>query len=202
MNPRVTNIGAAILAGGKNSRMSGFNKAFIRINGIPLIQKSFECLEKIFEEVIIVTNSPGDFTSYEKKAIITKDLIKGVGPLGGIYSALSVTSKEAVFFVACDMPFLHNALIRKELSFFDSIDCDSLIPRIGDFREPLHAIYRKNLKDDIRNFVENNDYSIKTFLLRVDAYYWDLANSRFHRNIFRNLNTEEDLKKVKGSLCR
>ena len=160
---RVTNIAGAILAGGKNSRMSGLNKAFIRINGIFIFQRTLRLFKKIFDEIIIVTNCPQDFASYKKDVTLVTDTIKGIGPLGGIHAALSVTSKKAVFFVACDMPFLHNALIRRQIKCFNKVECDCLLPRVGSFIESLHAIYKKPLKENINNFVkDNNDYSIRS----------------------------------------
>ena len=63
----------------------------------------------IFKEVILVTNSPEDYVLFENECRIIPDIIKDKGPLGGIHSALSNTAKKAVFFVACDMPYLHNA---------------------------------------------------------------------------------------------
>ncbi len=198
----VNNIAAAILAGGKNSRMSGFNKALIEINGTPIIERSIKILQGIFEEIIIVTNSPEEFKSFEKETRIITDRIKNVGPLGGIHAALSTTSKEGVFFVACDMPFLHNALILRQLKDFRRANCECLVPRIGDSIEPLHAVYKKALKEKINGFVKDSqDYSIRSFLKTSNVCYWDLKNSRLNRGIFKNLNTKEDLEKAGGLLC-
>jgi molybdopterin-guanine dinucleotide biosynthesis protein A len=189
------NIAAAILAGGKNSRMNGKNKAFLKINGTFFIRRLVKLLKEIFEEVIIVTNSPVDFKQYQNNAVITADIIKDTGPLGGIHSALSATSKNAVFFVACDMPFLHNALILHQLKVFGQTNCKCLVPRIGPSIEPLHAIYKKELKDRISVFVKNSrDHSIRSFLKTTDVYYWNLENNRLNRRVFKNLNTIEDLK--------
>ncbi len=200
---KVTDMAAAILAGGRNSRMSGHNKAFIHINGIAIIDRTERLLKEIFEEVIIVTNSLQHFKPYEKEAVIATDIIKDIGPLGGMHSALSTTSRESVFFVACDMPFLHNEIIRNQIDCFNRVNCDCLIPRIGNFIEPLHAIYRKSLKDKIQNFVRaSTGYSVKSFLETTDAYFWDLENSALNRKIFRNLNTQQDLEEAGGMLCR
>ncbi|OPX39960.1 MAG: hypothetical protein B1H13_08560 [Desulfobacteraceae bacterium 4484_190.3] len=40
-----------------------------------------------------------------------QDIIKGLGPLGGIYTALQAIPTEYGFFVACDMPFLSPACL-------------------------------------------------------------------------------------------
>ncbi len=199
MKGKIADIAGAILAGGKNSRMQGLNKAFVRINGVPVIERTIGLLKEIFGEIILVTNSPPEFESYKKEAVITEDAIRNIGPLGGIHSALSATSRSALFFVACDMPFLHNGLILRQLEYFETKKCDALIPAVGDCVEPLHAIYKKSLAEDIRRFVKNSgNYSIGSFMKTVDAAYWNLEDSSFHRNVFRNINTKEDLEIIQG----
>jgi len=198
------NIAAAILSGGKNKRMGGRNKAFVEIDGAPLIQNTIKLLKEIFPEVLIVTNAPAEYSAYKKDCRIIGDEIKDIGPLGGIHTALSKTSKAAVFFVACDMPFLHNAFIREEIEYFNKTGCDGLVPRVGTLIEPLHAIYKKGLKDRVADFVKNSgDRSIKSFLETVNVSYWDLEDNLLHRSIFKNLNTEEDLREAKKRIsCR
>ncbi len=199
MKKKINDIAGAILAGGNNNRMRGNNKAFLRIGNSPIIERSLNILGDIFSEIIIVANSPREYERYSKDCRIISDLIKDIGPLGGIFSALSETTKEAVFFVACDMPFLHNEPIRQQLEYFKSESCAALVPKINDFLEPLHAIYKKNLADDIRRFVRENDkYSVRSFLKTVNVCYWDLEDTGFYRDIFRNVNTEEDAAAIQG----
>ncbi len=188
------NIGCAILAGGKNSRMGGRNKALIEIAGMPIIQRTINLMKDLFEEILLVTNSPGDFAEYGREATIITDVVKGVGPLGGIHSALSYTTKEAVFFIACDMPMVHNALIKQQINFFNSSKCDVLVPRVGSYIEPLHAIYSSSIKENITSFVkESSNYAVKSFLKTVNKKYVDVENNE----MFANINTPVDLEKIK-----
>jgi len=200
LKAKTNNVAAAILAGGSNSRMGGLNKAFIRINGVPVIKIALGLLKKSFKEIIIVTNSPHNFKSYQKEAIITEDLIKDAGPLGGIHSALIKTSKRGVFFVACDMPFLHNALINRLIKHFNRLGCEAVVPRINSLIEPMHAVYRSSLGDRLGSFLRmSSDYSIKSFLRGKDVEYLDLEDNPLNRRIFKNLNTPDDLKKAIGA---
>lgn len=190
-------IAAAVLAGGKNTRMPGENKSLIKVGGIPIIQSAIDTLKECFEEIIIVTNYPDDYKLFAHSCRIITDSVKNAGPLGGIFTALSRTSKEAVFFVACDMPFLHNALIGKQLRLFCRTECDAFVPRIGEFIEPLHAVYKKKLKKNIYDFLQGGgDHSIKNFLNGVKARYWDLEDTVFNRRIFTNVNTREELENL------
>jgi len=194
-------ISGAILSGGKNLRISGKNKAFLQMDRTPIIQKTINLFKEIFSEIILVTNQPEDYKQYRKDCIIVKDVVRGIGPLAGIATGLSQSSGESVFFVACDMPFLHNDMIRYELDVFQKTNCDAFVPRMGSFIEPLHAVYRKNLKDRIFSFIENSsDYSIRSFLQTVNTFYWDLEDNIFHRSIFSNINTPEELRKAQDLL--
>lgn len=193
------NYSAAILAGGKNKRMSGQNKAMISVGGRPIIERTIMLLRDIFPEVCIVTNESG-YYEY-KDVLLLRDEIKDAGPLGGIHAALSATSKEAVFFVACDMPFLHNALMRRQLNIFNKSNCDCLLIRSGEYIEPLHAIYRRKLKDDIHSFLANsNERSIKSFLKTVNVSFLDLDKSKYPAKIFMNVNSPQDLEEAKRLL--
>ena len=189
-----TNISAVILSGGRNTRMEGRDKAMLSVAGQPILERSISVLEQIFEELIIVTN---DTRTYNYKGIkIVKDEIKNIGPLGGIHAGLGYLSGKAGFFVGCDMPFLHNDIIRQQVEHFNRTPCDALVPRIGGSIEPLHAVYKTSLKDKINNFVKkSDDHSIRSFLKTTNVHFFDLQDTASNRQCFRNINTPEDLKK-------
>ncbi len=190
-------IGCSILAGGKNLRMGGKNKAFLTINESTVLDMMIENLEKIFNEIIIVTNTPNEFDHLKQKCIILTDLIKNIGPLGGIYSALSCTSKESVFFFPCDMPYLNNELINKQISIFNETDCDAVVPRVGKWLEPLHSIFKINVNNKLKSFINSKQkYYIRNFFKTINVFYLDLEENYFHDKIFTNINTPEDLEKI------
>jgi len=78
-------ITGVILAGGSSERL-GQKKAFLEIGGIRLIDMVTEEMKKIFQRVILVTNERKDY-EYLGGIPIVEDLIKGLGPIGGIYTA-------------------------------------------------------------------------------------------------------------------
>lgn len=192
------NIAVAILAGGKNSRI-GVDKAFIKIKNTFIIEHTIDILKKIFSEIMIITNSLQNYELYKKDCFIYPDSIKYIGPLGGILTALNKTSKQAVFFVACDMPFLHNELILQQIYVFRKINYDAVVPKVNGFIEPLHSIYKTKLKENLYNFItKKKSYSIQNFLETINVFYWNLPN-----NIaFKNLNTKDDVNEIGGFLCK
>ena len=60
-SPYTNKVTGVILSGGKNTRMGGRNKAFLEFNGERLINRTVRIFKALFEEVILVTNSPFDY---------------------------------------------------------------------------------------------------------------------------------------------
>ncbi len=195
----VINCGCTILAGGKNSRMEGRNKAFIEMGDTIILKRILESVEGIFDEIIIVTNTFEDYYILENNHKIISDKIRNIGPLGGIYSALAETSKDAVFVLPCDMPFINKKVVEEQLALFNKTNCDILVPRIDGFLEPLHSIYKTDIAHLLHEFIKkSNNYSIRSFYKEVHVEYVDFANSYFYYKVFTNINTKEDLERVKN----
>lgn len=165
-----------ILAGGEGSRMK-IPKGLISFDdGMTIIERIIEILRSIFREVIVVTNTPGIYSKFEARPVrnfaspsnkggisngvrIVKDLVKGKGPLGGIYSGLMASTSWYNFVCGCDMPFIKPSLIRYlkalpvdydgalrsrlELKSQRDFNYDVLLPEIDGLAEPLFAIYSK-----------------------------------------------------------
>ena len=97
-------ITAAILAGGKSQRM-GTNKAFLLLNGEPIISSTITILRKITSDLLIVTNHPNLYEEFQ--VTVVRDLQRGLGPMGAILTALSLTEHSHVLVTACDLSLIH-----------------------------------------------------------------------------------------------
>jgi len=187
-------LGTAILAGGKNSRMKGRNKAFININGVNIIDGAIKVLKKRFNEITIVTNSPEDYLLYRNDCAIVTDIIKEKGPLCGIHSGLVHTSKDGVFFIACDMPFLHNGLIDSLTEAIEGTGFDCVLPYSDRGEEPLFAIYSKKILPKLEKFLQGDNYSIKRFLKGCSCKHIKVCPEE--SDLFCNINSLEDLERI------
>jgi molybdopterin-guanine dinucleotide biosynthesis protein A len=186
-------ISAAILAGGANKRFNGKTKANIQISGVRIIARTVKILHEIFDDIIIVTNTPEEFKGYKHFKMVP-DEIKNVGPLGGIQAALKVASNDALFVFASDMPCISSELVRKHIEFYNKRRCDAAIPRINDFKEPLHAIYNKKIGEKLTEFLKGtNKYSIENFIKDLNVRYHNLDDTFENRRAFMNINTPQDL---------
>jgi molybdopterin-guanine dinucleotide biosynthesis protein A len=189
------NITGVILSGGKSIRM-GENKAFIEIEGTPIIQRIHGLFQRLFEEIIIVTDQKDLFSKLDVK--IYSDLIPNRGALGGLYTGLSLSRFHYVFCVACDMPFLKEALIRFLMKGIEAYDV--IVPKTRDGLQPLHAIYSKGCLEPIKKIIDENKYRIFDFypLVRVKVIEEKEFSFLDPRNeSFINVNTPEELDTIK-----
>ncbi len=185
-------ISAAILAGGKNSRFGGYNKAFFDIAGKKLCDLQIEVLKKYFNNIFVVSNDP----LAEFGVPSTKDIFISAGPLGGIHAALEFSGSDNVFVFSCDMPFLSGDLIEKMIENMFSEPCDALIPVHEKGIEPLHAIYSKNIMPPVINLLENTNHKIKLLFDDINMRYFHVDETFDKNRIFFNVNDDNDLKKA------
>lgn len=182
------NISCVILAGGKNSRNNGNNKAFIKIDNKFIIDRILEVVEPIFSEILIITNNKDEFFNYSKYDMYS-DLVKDIGPLGGIYTALNYIKTQAAFIISCDMPYLSSELISIQLSKYIEESPEIIVPIVDDYAQPLHSIYSKKIYDKLNNYIATTDnFKIRNFYSTVDTYYWKLESSEMLEKAFTNIN--------------
>lgn len=188
-----------ILAGGKNSRM-GTNKAFLKIGNKRIIDNILFIYKRIFNDIIIVTNTPEEYNYLGVKLI--KDIIPGCGPIGGIYSGLLASKEEHCFVAACDMPFIKEKFIKYIISFKNS-DFDVVVPVISARYNPLFALYSKKCLSIIKDNIAKGDYKIINIFSKVRLK--EIGEDEIKKidpefNSLININTPEEYKKVLKNL--
>lgn len=192
------NMTGVILAGGKNSRM-GTNKAYLKIDGERLIDKTLRIYRPIFSEIIIVTNDPLSYVEFTDAAIVT-DIYKGKGPLGGIYTGLFYSNNPYAFVSACDMPYLSKEFIGYLTA--QAGKHDVIVPELTEGYQPLHAIYSRNCLPSIKRLLLMDKLKITGFyrdrrVLSITEEQIQPFNS--DGRLFQNLNTPEDVENIQGS---
>jgi molybdopterin-guanine dinucleotide biosynthesis protein A len=191
---------AIILAGGKSTRM-GFDKALLNICGRPVVQMIMNQLRKTFDDIVVVTNNPGSFTGLDAR--ITRDILKNTGPLGGIHAGLTVSKSKYAFLTACDMPILSPEYAKYMVEIARKEMPDAVISQKGDWIEPFHALYSKDLAADIKRNVGNGMYKIFDVLKAKKVV--KISESKVREfspdlDIFTNLNDMADLERFIGRL--
>lgn len=183
-------VSGVILAGGQSRRM-GENKALMSLGGRRLIDRVVGALREVFDDLLMVTNSPEVYADVGVPMV--GDVLLGKGSLGGIYSAIYHVTTPYCFVVACDMPFLNAALIRYLVA--QRVGYDVVIPDVHGDMQPLHAVYGKACLQPIRRRLEADRLKIIGFLpdVRVRTVTADdLRHVDPALQAFRNLNTPEE----------
>jgi len=189
-------ISGVILAGGSNKRFRGITKANVVIDGETIISRMISTISDLFVEIIIVTNKPEEFQEFIQYKIVEDQYLKA-GPLGGIHAALKASSEDAIFVFAGDMPFLVKEIITDQINEFNKREHDVLIPEVGQFIEPLHAIYRKSVLNDLERFLSaGKSRAVRDFLSEVNVGYLQIPKTEKTEKAFANINSPADLDKI------
>jgi molybdopterin-guanine dinucleotide biosynthesis protein A len=190
-------ISGVILAGGSNKRFGGITKTNVVINGETIISRIISTISDFFDEIIIVTNKPEEFQEFLRYKILKDQYLKS-GPLGGIHAALKASSGDAIFVFAGDMPFLDKEIISDQINEFNKREHDVFIPKIAQFIEPLHAIYRKSVLNHLDRFLlEGKNRAVRDFISEVNVGYLQMTKNEKTELAFVNINSPSDLDKIR-----
>jgi molybdopterin-guanine dinucleotide biosynthesis protein A len=195
---RLETVTGVVLAGGQSTRM-GTDKALLRLREQTLVELCLATLQECFGRNLVLTNHLETFAHLGVE--IYADDVPGLGPLGGIVTALRRASTETVFIVACDMPFLNADLIRDMAAALAEFDAVAAKP--GGKFEPLHAVYHRRVLPVIEARVAAGDYSVHRLLesLRVKSLCEpELSRYPDWRTIFLNVNTPEQFQRAQQLL--
>lgn len=178
----------AVLIGGK-SRRFGRDKVVARVRDKPLIEHVIAVIAPLFEELVFIGHKRDDLQNLR----IIEDIVPGCGPMGGIYTALSMAQTEACFIFAADMPNLNPDLIRAMIARFAGQDV--LIPAWSKGIEPLHAIYNRRILPLLPPQLEKGWLKIERFLEQLSVERLDEEFLRRFGDpavMFANINTPHD----------
>ncbi|MDY7019426.1 MAG: molybdenum cofactor guanylyltransferase [Chloroflexota bacterium] len=181
-----------ILAGGESSRF-GKNKALVMVDGKSLVQRVVERVMPISCQIIVAGSlwQPGFPSTPDIE--YKPDLYPDKGPLGGIYTGLSLSKSFYNIVVACDMPFLNIELLRYMVKLCPGFD--AVVP-FTDRIQPLHGVYAKSCLDSMRIRLENHRLGIARFLNMVNVRHVTKEEcQQFDPDLssFYNINSETDL---------
>lgn len=170
----------------------GTDKAFVMLDGRTLVARALAICRSVCSDVRIV----GDSSKYTPFATVVEDHFPGCGPLGGIHAALRASTSDLNLMLAVDLPFVSPALLQFLLRQARESASRVTVPRAGHGLQPLCAVYR-------RDFAELAEKALREGRYKIDALFEatstrvieedDLNSAGFSPEVFRNLNTPEEL---------
>jgi molybdopterin-guanine dinucleotide biosynthesis protein A len=172
----------------------GENKAAMIFAGEPLLRRAVGRLAATVDETLVI--GPQTLQPLVPDVRVVPDLVPGVGPLGGLYTALRSTTAARVFLVACDMPFIQPGLVRAMLAVsVANQDIEAVI--LGDQGriQPLHAVYTRACLPAVERTLASDNHSMRSLLSRLSVLTMDAETVRREdpRAISTiNVNTPDD----------
>ena len=186
-----------VLAGGKSQRF-GEDKSQVKLQGKILIDYILSEIIDQFEEILIVTNNEIKF-KFSKKISITKDLIEGVGPLGGILTAMKWIKKNNknykwISTFPSDTPFF----TKNELQiFYKKIDIQKsklFFIKNKKMRHNIFGLWSMDLMEKLDNDLKKGERKVEVW---ADTAGVEIVNIEYEKkDPFFNINTKEDLEKA------
>ena len=195
------NILGTVLAGGKSQRF-GEDKSQVMLEGKLLIDYILSEISSEFREILIVSNNKIDFKNSEKISII-EDFKKGLGPLGGVLSAMKWVKEnnknyEWVSTFPVDTPFFKKEILQK---FYKEIEIEKsrlFFIKSNKTRHNIFGLWSIDLLDKLEEDLNRGDRKVELWANSVGVKVIDMD----FKNIdpFFNINTKQDLEKAKEKL--
>lgn len=198
-------MAAAVMAGGRSSRMAGRHKGMLLTpEGVTFTDRLAAEMHKLTDLVYI---SYGDTIQMEAaECRIVRDIYKGCGPVGGMHAVLTrafLDGAAAVATAACDMPYVTAELYRYLYTRLAEQTCiregennpfevyDGAVAVTGGKIHTLAAIYSVRAADICKIQLEEHSFRVRDLLARLRILYVDLEGTAYERMIL-NINTEDD----------
>ena len=195
------NILGTVLAGGKSQRF-GEDKSQVNLANKLLIDHILSEIIDEFNEVLIISNNSIKFNKFEK---ITKieDYKKGLGPLGGVLSAMKwiKTNKREYQWIATfpvDTPFFKKEILKDFIQKINLEESDLFFIKSNNTRHNIFGLWSIKLLDKLEKDLDKGERKVELWANNIGV---KIINMEFSNNDpFFNINTKEDLEKAKELL--
>jgi molybdopterin-guanine dinucleotide biosynthesis protein A len=169
----------------------GVDKGLQELCGKALISYAFQSLSEICHTVIISTSSNA-YQSFGLKTV--PDEIPGIGPMGGIFSALMQSKTEKNLVLSCDLPFVSKELLSFILK--NSEGYQVAVPWQGNQHyEPLCGFYHVSVLDQMNAFIKKSNYKLPDLfdVISINKLVINNKLDFYTEKLFLNVNSKHDL---------
>ena len=196
------NILAVVLAGGKSKRF-GRDKSQVKLGNKILIDYILTEILDFYKDILIVTNEPIKFLD-SNKISIANDIKKGLGPLGGIFSAMKwVKDNEKdykwISTFPIDTPFFKKKHLIK---FYKEINLDKsnlFFMKSKNKRHNIFGLWSLELYEKLESALNRGDRKVELWANEIGVKTIDFEHEN-NKDPFFNINTEEELEIAKKLL--
>jgi molybdopterin-guanine dinucleotide biosynthesis protein A len=182
-----TVFSAAVLTGGASRRM-GRDKAFVAVDGVPMVVRVASTLHEAGATPVVAVG--GDLGRLQGAGLVAlADPRQGEGPLGGLVTALEAADGAVLVVVATDLAWLDAATVRALVAgVSDDPDADVAVA-VSDRRQPLCAAWRvARCVEPARTAFDSGERAVHRVVQRLAAVDVPVPVA-----VMRNANRPEDL---------
>lgn len=199
-----------VLVGGRSRRM-GRDKALMPWQGRTLLNRAVGVLQSCFERVAVIGPARAGYD--ESGVEVLADFRPGLGPLGGIHTALVRAAGLDVFVLACDLPQVEPDLVRWIVEDGDEATALKRPIQKGSFArvvrdrqgpQPLCGLYSAGCLATVEEALDLGHLSVRDLLNTIETTYLDLVSAPdgVRCEILANLNSPQELSElVERSEC-
>ena len=178
----------------------GRDKALLEFGRVPLVVRIARLLEPRVAAVTVI-GPPERYAALGLRVV--PDDRTGVGPLGGLATALRISLSEWNLVVGCDLPYLTGEWLDWLIARALESSADTVVPESEHGLEPLCAIYRARCAAMLAAAIERGerkatDVVATLGLEKITAAQWkafDAAGA-----LFKNMNTPADYAEARARL--
>src|SRR5712692_511601 len=192
-------VGGFILAGGASSRM-GRDKALLEFAGVPLLVRTARLLDSRVAQVTVI-GPPERYAALGLRVV--PDDQPGVGPLGGIATALRLSTADWNLLVSCDLPYLTGEWLDWLIGRALASEADALVPEAERGLEPLCAIYRRSCGPALAAAIARGERKVTDAVARLNLEKITAAQWKAFAAsgaLFKNMNTPADYEEARAKL--
>ena len=195
------NILGTVLAGGKSQRF-GEDKSQVNLGNKLLIDYVLSEIIDQFKEVLIVSNNSINFQNSEKILKI-EDHKKGLGPLGGVLSAMrwikaNKKNYEWIATFPVDTPFFKRQILQDFINNINFNESDLFFIKSNNTRHNIFGLWSIKLLDRLEKDLNDGERKVELWANNIGV---KIINMNFpSKDPFFNINTKEDLEKAEEIL--
>lgn len=185
--PALPPLTGLVLAGGASTRM-GTDKAWLVLDGRPLIRRAVDVLGEICGQVLVASGDGRRLAAVGVRQVA--DAVRDAGPLAGVLAGLEVSGNPLVAVVAVDMPFASPAVLALLAGVAATSSHAVVAPVTAGRLQPLHAVWATSGIPALRQRLRAGQRSVTAAAVavgvhRVGEQEWRFADpsGRFAHNL-------------------
>ena len=196
-----SNILGVVLAGGKSQRF-GEDKCQVKLGDKLLIDYILSEIIDEFKEVLLISNNEIKY-NHSNKITLVEDAKKGLGPLGGILTAMKWIRQNNknykwISTFPSDTPFFKKKILNNFLQEIKDYEDKLFFINSNDTRHNIFGLWSIDLLDRLEKDLDNGERKVEMWANKIGV---KSINMNFeNKDPFFNINTKEDLIKAKEYL--